>query len=138
MNKKFLFLLLANLPVIAQLALAQEPGCDVQLTGANPQHFFAPYKLGATGAASDFWLTAGQKKATNAGLDKALGQKTAAEDSTHLVGPLVLNCTSEDGKNFWLFVELCKTPAPDGKMASPNSTTSQPWTTAGNKSSFPQ
>ena len=28
----------------------------------------------------------------------------------------------------WLFVELCKTPAPDGKMTFPNSTTSQPWT----------
>ena len=100
MNRKFLFPLLASLPIVAQLALAQEPGCDVQLTGANPQHFFAPYKLGATGAASDFWLTAGQKKSTNASLDKALGQKTAAADSTNLVGPLVLNCKTEDGKTF--------------------------------------
>lgn len=97
MRNAFFNLTASLLALFAISAHAAQQGCDVQVTGSKNIHLFIPYKHGETGASSDYWLAAGQKKAGNETLDKAFNQKTAPNSET-LVGPIMFSCRAPDGK----------------------------------------
>jgi len=98
MKLLLIFAAFTGVSLVCQMAIAQDQGCDLQLTGASSQHISIPYKIGAASAGSDFWLSAAGKKSANKTLDKAFGQKGSGDDSSEAIGPLVLGCRSEDGK----------------------------------------